>query len=146
MKKSALIVLIIGSLLLSGCSLLGEVNESIEYANTVTDHIEKLTTFAEEVPKLMQSADIDAKVKEELEARVLTLKQDIEGFIALSNIPSTAEEIHQELVEKNEVLLDEINKVLENGNLALDKLQHSEIFTILNEITSLKEQIENLGQ
>ena len=49
------------------------------------------------------------------------------------------------MVDKNEVLLDEINNVVENGHLALDKLQNSQILTTINDITSLINRIKNLG-
>lgn len=76
----------------------------------------------------------------------MTLKQDIEDFIQINDVPSVAKDIHQELVAKNELLLDEINKVLQNGNLALNKLENSEIFTTITELTNLLNRIENLGQ
>jgi hypothetical protein len=49
------------------------------------------------------------------------------------------------LVDKNEILLQEINKVMENGQLALDKLQNSQVFTTINDITSLINRIKNLA-
>ncbi|WP_077211990.1 DUF6376 family protein [Bacillus dakarensis] len=74
------------------------------------------------------------------------LKTDIEEFIALTEIPAVAEEIHRELVAKNEVLLAEINQVLVNGHLALDQLESSQLFTTINEMTGLIQRIENLVQ
>ncbi|PWW20190.1 hypothetical protein DFO73_1164 [Cytobacillus oceanisediminis] len=139
MKKLLLTGLLAISMLLSGCSFLGEVNNSIDYVNQATEHINTLNNFAEE-------AAADPALKQELEDRLITLKQDVEEFIALNDIPTIAEDIHQELVNQNEALLAEINKVLENGKLALDKLESSEVFTTINEVTSLINRIESLGQ
>lgn len=133
-------------MILSACSFLGEVNESIDYVNQATDHINKLNTFAQEAPQLIKSAANDLEIQKELETKLGTLKQDIEDFIKINDVPSVAKDIHQELVVKNELLLDEINKVLQNGNLALDKLENSKIFTTVNELTNLLNRIENLGQ
>jgi hypothetical protein len=36
--------------------------------------------------------------------------------------------------------------VLQNGHLALDKLENSQIFNTVNEVTNLLNRIENLGQ
>lgn len=146
MKKINFFLIIALSMILSACSFLGEVNESIDYVNQATDHINKLNTFAQEAPQLIKSAANDLEIQKELETKLGTLKQDIEDFIKINDVPSVAKDIHQELVVKNELLLDEINKVLQNGNLALDKLENSKIFTTVNELTNLLNRIENLGQ
>ncbi|WP_254786565.1 DUF6376 family protein [Cytobacillus oceanisediminis] len=157
MKKVILIGLLTVSMLLSGCSVLGEVNNSIDYVNEATEHINTLSDFAEEAPQMIQEAAADpalkqeledrlTTLKQELEDRLTTLKQEVEEFIALQDIPTLAEDVHQELVTQNEALLAEINKVLENGSLALDRLENSELFTTINEATSLINRIEALGQ
>lgn len=136
-------MMITGSLL-SGCSMLGEVNETLDYANTTMSHLENLNSFAEEAPQMVQAAMTDSEMKEELEAQLVTIQQDIEEFISLTDIPEVAENIHQELVTKNEALLAEVNKVLDNGQLALDKLENSELLTTAQEVSSLMTQVEGL--
>ena len=146
MGKVKIVLIVVGLMFLSGCSLLTEVNDSIEYVNTATEHVAKLNTFADEAPQLVQAAVTDTEVKQELETKLITLKQDIEEFINTQNVPKVAEDIHQEFVAKNEVLLGEINQALENGNLALDKLESSELFTTINDVTNLLNRLENIVQ
>ncbi|WP_246041643.1 DUF6376 family protein [Robertmurraya kyonggiensis] len=145
MKKFT-IMLVLATMLLSGCSFLNEVNDTLDYVGVTTEHIERLNTFAEEAPQLVEDALSNPELVTELEAKLTTLKTEIEEFIALSDIPTIAEDIHQELVSKNELLLEEINKVLENGHIALDKLENSQIFTTISDVTSLMNRIENLTQ
>ncbi len=133
-------------MLLSGCSFLNEVNDTLDYAEVTTEHIERLNTFAEEAPQLVENALSNPELVKELESQLSTLKTEIEEFIALTDIPTVAEDIHQELISKNELLLEEINKVLENGHIAIDKLENSQIFTTINDVTSLMNRIENLTQ
>ena len=146
MGKVKIVLIVVGLMFLGGCSLLTEVDDSIEYVNTATEHVAKLNTFADEAPQLVQAAVTDTEVKQELETKLITLKQDIEEFINTQNIPKVAEGIHQEFVAKNEVLLGEINQALENGNLALDKLESSELFTTINDVTNLLNRLENIVQ
>ncbi|WP_174734961.1 DUF6376 family protein [Mesobacillus harenae] len=146
MKKIYLAFIIALSMLLSGCSFLGEVNDSIQYVNNTTDHVNKLTAFAEEAPQLIKDAATVPAVKKELETQLITLKGDIEEFISTKEIPAVAEKVHQELVAKNEALLTEINSLLENGNLALDKLENSQIVSTITDVSSLMNRIENLVQ
>ena len=106
MRKFARILMLAGTvLILSACSFLDEVNGSINYVETATTHIEKLSTFAEEAPALMQEAVTNPEVGQELETQLTTLKTDVETFINLGEIPAIADTIHQELVSKNEFLL-----------------------------------------
>jgi hypothetical protein len=146
MKKLHLLLIIAVSLILSACSFLGEVNKSIDYVNQATDHINKLNAFAKEAPQLIESATTSLEKQKELESKLVNLKQDIEDFINIKDVPSIAKDIHQELIVKNELLLIEINEVLQNGHLALDKLENSQIFNTVNEVTNLLNRIENLGQ
>ncbi|MEQ2528036.1 DUF6376 family protein [Bacillaceae bacterium CLA-AA-H227] len=145
MKKFT-IMIILATMLLSGCSFFNEVNDTLDYVGVTTEHIERLNTFAEEAPQLVENALSNPELVTELQSQLSTLKTEIEEFIALSDIPTIAEDIHQELVSKNELLLEEINKVLENGHLALDKLENSQIFTTISDVTSLMNRIENLTQ
>lgn len=139
-------MIILSSLIwLSACSLLEGVNNTVDYVNTTTGHIEKLSNFSEEAPQLFQEAVNDPAVREELESQLVTLKGDIETFINMEEIPAIAEGIHQELVDKNKVLLEEINKLVDNGNLVIDQIQNSQIIRTINEVTQLLNRIENLG-
>lgn len=145
MKKIKLIFLLALALLsLSACSFLNDVNESLDYVNSATDHINELTSFAEEAPALIQAASTDPEIKKELGTQLETLKQNIEEFIQLEEIPSIAENIHQDLVAKNEILLDEINNVIVNGQVALDKLENSQIISTVNDASDLLTELNNL--
>jgi ABC-type phosphate/phosphonate transport system substrate-binding protein len=144
MKKWMLLLLILSTMMLSACSLLEGANNSIDYVNQATQHINKLSNFAEQAPQMIKDAALNPETKQELENQLNGLKKEIEQF-NLKSVPSFAKDIHQQLVDKNEVLLQEINKVVENGHLALDKLQNSQILTTINDITGLINRIKNLG-
>ncbi|MEW9108711.1 DUF6376 family protein [Cytobacillus gottheilii] len=130
---------------LSGCSFLGEVNNSLDYINEATAHIETLNSFAEEAPELLQEAVTDSAVQTELEEQLLHVKTEIEEFIQLTDIPSLAEELHADFVQKNEALLAEINTLLDNGNLVISNIENSELFTTIQEANELFTRIEDLG-
>lgn len=146
MKKMKILLLIVLAMTLSACSFLEEVNNSLDYVNTATTHINNLSAFAEAAPQMMEDAVTNPETLKELETKLSTLKVQIEEFIALGNIPTIAESIHQELVAKNEALLAEINAVMENGNLVIEQLENSQIVTTITEVTTLLNQLENLTQ
>jgi PBP1b-binding outer membrane lipoprotein LpoB len=144
MKKLLMIVAIISSVLLSGCSLLEEVNNSLEYANKATEHINTWQDFGQEAPQMIQEAATNPETKQELEAELNALLEEIDEFNQ-TEPPAIAADLHQQIVEKNEALQEIINDAMVNGELALEELQNSELITTINEITKLMNLVEDLG-
>ncbi|MCY9659816.1 DUF6376 family protein [Paenibacillus chondroitinus] len=144
MRKSMLLFVVLSSMMIGACSILDGANQSLDYVNQATAHINKLSTFAEQAPQLIKDAAANPETKMKLEEQLLALKTEIEQF-NLKSVPAFAKDIHEQLVEKNKVLLDEINQVVVNGHLALDKLQNSQILATITDITGLINRISNLG-
>ncbi|MGD6834158.1 DUF6376 family protein [Sutcliffiella halmapala] len=144
MKKLLMIVAIISSVLLNGCSLLEEVNNSLEYANKATEHINTWQDFGQEAPQMIQEAATNPETKQELEAELNALLKEIDEFNK-TEPPAIAADLHQQIVEKNEALQEIINDAMVNGELALEELQNSELITTINEITKLMNLVEELG-
>jgi PBP1b-binding outer membrane lipoprotein LpoB len=132
------------ALSLAGCSFLEEAAGTVEYANKAAEHIEMLNAFAEDAPGMIEEAAKDSEIRQQLEERLVILKEDIENFIQLQDIPAAAEAIHEELAAKNEVLLAEINLAIDGGNLALDQLESSEMINTINDASALLNRIEGL--
>ncbi|TCJ03406.1 DUF6376 family protein [Cytobacillus praedii] len=144
MKKLFLSLTVLVLFMLSGCSFLGEVNDSLEYANKATDHINTLKDFAETAPQMIQDAAANGESKEELENQIKTLIEKMEKFNAIDP-PAIAEDIHLQLVEKNMIIIEEMNQVMSDGEIILDQLESTEIFTTINEFTALLNQLNELG-
>lgn len=143
-KLTILLVTVLMTLMLSACSIIEGANQSLQYVNQATVHINNLASFSEQAPQMIKDAATNPETKQKLENQLNALKKEIEQF-NLSNAPSIAKDIHQQIVEKNKILLQEINKVLANGHLALDKLENSPIISTINDITGFMNRIENLG-
>ncbi len=60
----------------------------------------------------MKEAATNPEALQKLEDRVIKLKEDILQFNA-AHAPAIAKDLHQQLTEKNKLLLDEVNQVLE---------------------------------
>ncbi|MCM3617084.1 DUF6376 family protein [Sutcliffiella horikoshii] len=144
MRKILLVTTLLTSILLSGCSVLEEVNNSLAYVNKATEHINTWQDFGQEAPQMIQEAATDAKAKEDLEAELSTLLNEIDDFNN-TEAPAIAEGVHNQIVEKNEALKGIIESSMVNGELALDKLEQSEFFTLINEVTTMMNLLEDLG-
>lgn len=130
--------------MLSGCSFLGEVNDTLEYVNKATDHINTLSNFAETAPQMIQEAATNGEIKVELENQINNLIEEMETFNAIDP-PAIADDIHQQLVNKNEKIIEELNQVMVDGEVVLDKIEATEIFTTISEISTLLNQLQELG-
>ncbi|MCQ6276305.1 hypothetical protein JMM81_15390 [Bacillus sp. V3B] len=146
MKKILIAFGIMGILFSSGCSLLGEVNDTMEYANTTTEYIDTANAFANEVPQLANDAVTNEESRQTLEEELTKMKEEINQFNTLEP-PSIAEDIHSQIVSANVKLEEGIDLYLtniENGKLDPALLENSEIITTVNEISSLMENIQQL--
>jgi peptidoglycan hydrolase CwlO-like protein len=147
MKKMMTVFGMIGLVFLSGCSLLGEVNNSLEYANTTTDYLNTAKNFANEVPQLANDAVTDEAARQQLEEEIIAMKEEIKKFNE-AEVPSIAEDIHNQIVSSNAKLEEGLDMYLtniENGKLDPDLLENSEIISTVNELSSLMDQIKELG-
>ncbi|ACT01787.1 DUF6376 family protein [Paenibacillus sp. JDR-2] len=144
MRTLTILLLVVSSMMLSACSLFESANQTVQYVDQTQGHINKLSDFAEQAPQMMQDAATNPETMQQLEDRLVALKEDIEQFNLL-DAPAMAKDLHQQIIEKNQILLQEINDALANGHLALDQLQNSPIIQTITDITSLLNRIENLG-
>ncbi|KAB8127936.1 hypothetical protein F9U64_16850 [Gracilibacillus oryzae] len=142
MKKLAIITVFV--MFLTGCSLLEDVNNSLDYAEEATSYLTELSNFAEEGPQMIQDVINNNVNEQELEQQLQDIKTEIENFNQVE-VPALAEDIHNNLMAKNEELLNEINTLIENGNIAIEQLENSEIIRTMNEESELLNRIENLG-
>ncbi|MFD9628184.1 DUF6376 family protein [Peribacillus muralis] len=145
--KKIIAIAFLSILTLSGCSLLGEVNSSLEYADNATEYVNTVKTFANEVPAMAQDAVTDTEVRKNLEKELQQMKTEIEEFNA-TEPPQVAEGIHEKIIASNQQLLDGIELYLNNiekGQLDPKALEDSEILQSIDQITDLANQIEKLG-
>lgn len=148
MKKKWLAVALTTVIGLSGCSFLEDVNGTIDYVNQATDYVNEATEFANEVPAMAERAITDTAALADLETRLLEMKKEIETFNELE-APGLAEDLHQQVMEHNDKALEGINVFLtniENGQLDPALLENTEVFTTLQELADISEQIQKLGE
>jgi len=144
MKKMFMVFLILATGLVSGCSLLDGANETINYVDKATKHIDTLRKFSEEAPQMIKEAATNADLKKELEVELTVLKEEIAAFNQIET-PALAKDIHQKIIEKNKEIETAINEVIVNGELVIEKIENSQLFQLINDVTRLMDQIENLG-
>jgi TolA-binding protein len=147
LKKLFFSLLLSFTVVLSGCSVLEGVNNTLDYAENATSYANEVSTFANEVPPLAQQAVSDEQAALELETRLEDMKRQIEEFNALEE-PAVGADLHQQVVEQNEQALKGIDAFLaniENGKLDPSVIESTEVFQTLNDITNIINQIQQLG-
>lgn len=127
-------------IVLSGCGFLKETQNTINYATEATEYLNEMNTHAEDVQTLLED-NVNAA---ELETTLSELERTVEEFNSIE-VPTIAEGIHNDISANNEKLLDIINSVQENGEIAIEELQNSEIYQTIESITNFMDQVEQLG-
>ena len=148
MKKKLLVLAAIIGLLLSGCSLLNDAKDTLTYVNNAKDYIDKATVFANEAPSIAQQAVRDKHATAELRSMLQEMKQEINAFNKLQ-APDIAADLHQQIVDQNNKLLDGIDlylKNIKNGLLDAAVLKNTQIFESVQEITNILDQIKQLSK
>ncbi|MCU4767109.1 DUF6376 family protein [Bacillus toyonensis] len=145
--KSILLVLIV-SIGLIGCSIVEEGKNSLDYAQKATDYVNEISAFANEAPALAEKAVNDKEARKELEAKLNEIKQDIPAFNELTP-PDVAKDLHQQIVGYNEklnTLIDTSMKKAEEGKIDVEQFKNSELMQTMDQVRDLKDKIQNLGQ
>ncbi|PLT32999.1 DUF6376 family protein [Bacillus sp. V5-8f] len=147
MKRIITTLGLLSMLLLGGCSLLEEANNSLDYAEKATNYLDKASQFAEDVPQMAQDAVTNQEARKSLENELISMKEEIKNFNE-TKAPTIAEDIHNQIIEYNGKLnngIDSYLKNIENGKWDPAILQDSEIMKTVNELSSLIDKVENLG-
>lgn len=147
--KKWLIILFAGMLiLLSGCNIINEAKNTVTYIDQAIDFINTATDFANDAPPLAQRAVEDTQAAKDLETMLLDMKQEIEDFNSLQ-APEVAADLHQQIVDKNTVVLNGINLYLDSikdGKLDPAILENTELFQTINDMSDLIDQLQQLGK
>jgi hypothetical protein len=147
MKKLFIMIFAGVMFLLGGCSLLNDAKNTLTYINEATDYLNYATNFANEAPALAQKAVSDQQAAKDLETMLQEMKEEINAFNALE-APKLATELHQQLVDKNNIISQGIDTYLnhfDDGKLDPAVLENTEIFQTVQEISSIIDQIKKLG-
>jgi Family of unknown function (DUF6376) len=134
-------------LLLGGCSFLNDAQDTLSYINEATDYLEVANNFANEAPALAQQAVEDLQAAEDFKGMLQNMQQQIESFNELQ-APQIAADLHQQIVEQNNIIAEGIEAYLTNikdGLLDPAILENTELFQSVQDITSMIDQIKQLG-
>lgn len=140
-KRFLLITVILG--VLSGCSLLDSVNNSLDYTKEASTFINETTQFAESIPELAQQAATNTDAIDTLNKELEAMKTRITEFNGIE-APAFAKDIHEQLVALNDTLLTDINGYMDQIQNGVTDFQNSNIVQIVNKINDTTSILQNL--
>jgi len=146
--KYRIITLMLAASLLSGCSLIDNANQSLNYVTEASTYVNEVSSFAEQLPTMAQDALTNSAALDQLTTSFEQMKQDITQFNQL-DAPAFAQDVHDKLTQYNETFLQEINTYisqLSSGAINLETIEQSEMMQTTKEITDLLNQLQQLGQ
>jgi hypothetical protein len=145
--KMKLALFMVAVAILTGCSVVEQIDRSVNYTSEATTYVDQAAEFARKLPDMAQQTANDPEVKEKMVAELEAMKQRVADFNALE-APDIAADVHAKLQKYNATLQKEIDQVLNsllNDIPAVQAVKDSQIVQTLTEITRLLGQINNLG-
>jgi hypothetical protein len=145
MVKVFIILMVVGSML-SGCSLFDEINNSLDYVDTTTAYINDAAGFSDKIRTLVEQTPASSEAVDAIKDELNIMKEKIITFNAV-DAPKLAEDIHGQIINYNETLLNEINGYITkiNDHTDIKELKNSELFKTIEELTQLLDQLQQLG-
>jgi hypothetical protein len=139
----------LSAVVLGGCSLLDEANNTLTYATGVTDFLNETQQFASDVPAMLENAASNPNIVEDVQGQLESMQQDIDSMQEME-VPAVAEGIHGQLLDYSsqiETGIDEALGKLENGVVDPAALfENTELLQTIQELQDLRVNIEQLGQ
>ena len=145
--KSKLALILVAAAMLTGCSVVEQIDRSVNYTSEAAAYVEQAEAFARELHELAKQAVNDPAMHDKLVAELESMKTRIVEFNALE-APQIAADVHAKIQDYNAMLDREIDQALNalmNDIPAVQAIQDSQIVQTLTDITRLIEQINNLG-
>ncbi|WP_411348726.1 DUF6376 family protein [Paenibacillus sp. WLX2291] len=146
--KTYMLMLVMLAGLLSGCSALDQVNQSVNYVSEVTSYINSTSNLSQNLPELTEQALTDPQAREQLSQQLANTQSQIDNFNQLEP-PAFAQDLHQQLSAYSATLGTEVNSLVDQvqaGKLTVADLNNSQIFQTVDQINGLLNQFQQLGQ
>ncbi|WP_411344739.1 DUF6376 family protein [Paenibacillus sp. WLX1005] len=146
--KTYMLMLVMVAGLLSGCSALDQVNQSVNYVSEVTSYINSTSNLSQNLPELTEQALTDPQAREQLSQQLANTQSQIDNFNQLEP-PAFAQDLHQQLSAYSATLGTEVNSLVDQvqaGKLTVADLNNSQIFQTVDQINGLLNQFQQLGQ
>ncbi|MET1030140.1 DUF6376 family protein [Domibacillus tundrae] len=139
----------LSAIILSGCSLLDEANNTLTYATDMTEFLNETQQFASDVPALLENAASNPDAIQDVQTQLESLQQDIDE-VQQMEAPAVAEGVHDKLLDYSTQLESGVNDAMtkiENGVLDPTAIfENTELMQTVEELQQLRTNIEQLGQ
>lgn len=133
---------------LVACSPIEDTKNTLDYLNGASNYVNEASNFANEIPTMAEEAVTNPETVEELTSTLEDFQQQITVFNEL-DAPSLMEDLHNQIEEKNIQIQDAITQYetqIENGVLTLEAIENSELMKSVQDIQSIYQQIQELGE
>lgn len=131
-------------ILLSGCSLVEEVNNSLDYTEQATSFVSEATQFASSIPDLAQEAASNSNAMQQLTEQLDNMKTSISEFTGLE-APAFATDIHEQLTGYADTLGQQIESYKEQIQNGVTEFKNTEMSQTLDKIQGAMDQIQSLA-
>ncbi|PKR77226.1 hypothetical protein CEY16_10830 [Halalkalibacillus sediminis] len=141
-----LMTIILSFALLSGCGLLDQVNDTVDYGKEVKGYTDKMSGYADELSPYLDKKSVNEEDLQHLKGLMDEAETDIRAFNELEP-PSVAEGIHGEIEHHNDQILeaiDEANRQMDSGQFDPSAFEEMELVKSIKKVQQYRDEIENV--
>ncbi|MFB5673728.1 DUF6376 family protein [Paenibacillus terreus] len=146
-QATAAVVMGISLALAAGCGVVDSVNQSLDYANEASGFVTDISSAGTELQRLAEQAVSDPQALADLKNQLQALRDEAQQF-AQTEAPAYAQSIHEEISGYAQSLSEAADSFLqrmEEQGFTIEAWQQTEIAQLIQQITDLKDQINQLG-
>ncbi|GEL77943.1 DUF6376 family protein [Tenuibacillus multivorans] len=139
-----IVSIVLSVLLLSGCGLIEEVNQTVDYGKKTTQYIETMIGFQNDVSGYLNQDQLTTEDLEQLKGIMDDIEAEAESFNEIEP-PSIAEGVHGQIENQNDQILqaiDEANSQIDQGEFDPNAFQDLEIVQSLQKLNEYKDQVD----
>lgn len=143
-KRGVSIILLSIMLMTSGCGIIDQVGQTVNFATETTDYLQTLTDFGQDMNTLAEQAVTDLDKRTDLKEKLLALKEQVVHYEGLQ-VPDYAKDLHQSIADYNATLQQGIDQALTNIEQGRAAFESTGIPDTINKINELLNQINQLA-
>lgn len=135
------------ALMLSGCSAVEQVSQSLDYVNQTTEYIQQVSNMGTELQRLAPEAASSPDALSQMKESLNQIQTKANDFAQLKP-PAIGESIHQQLVQYSNQLSDTVvsyKNQIEQYGVTAENWEQTGIPALIANMNKLQEQVNRLG-
>jgi hypothetical protein len=139
-----MLILLSIMLVASGCGMINNVGQTVDFAAETSGYVQTLTAFGQDMNELAEQAANDMEARTELKQRLVALKEQVLQYGQL-DAPDYARKLHESIAGYNKQLQQGLDQALTNIEQGRDAFAATGIPETVDKVNELLGELNGLA-